>query len=156
MFSPIKSIQIFAILACFIYLVLNESMKAQAALNPQDLEALTAASRSLQADLSALPGQLARNPKLSSLDSDDDEEDDDRYNVDENPQSFVTQQTAAQQQVAAAVTQPTADLSGAASGYHRHHHGHHAKGWLDMGAWSGKKGAFGWHDKHPVGKKGRK
>lgn len=33
-----------------------------------------------------------------------------------------------------------------------HHHGHGAKGWLDMGAWTGKKGSFGWYDKHPVGK----
>lgn len=43
----------------------------------------------------------------------------------------------------------TVDLKASAS---HHHHGHHAKGWLDMGAWTGKKGAFGWYDKHPVGK----
>lgn len=43
---------------------------------------------------------------------------------------------------------PAIDLKTAAS----HHHGHHAKGWLDMGAWTGKKGSFGWYDKHPVGK----
>lgn len=42
------------------------------------------------------------------------------------------------------------DLKTSAS---HHHHGHKgAKGWLDMGAWTGKKGAFGWYDKHPVGK----
>lgn len=43
----------------------------------------------------------------------------------------------------------SADLKTSAS---HHHHGHGAKGWLDMGAWTGKKGAFGWYDKHPVGK----
>lgn len=35
---------------------------------------------------------------------------------------------------------------------HHHHHGHYAHGWLKMGAHTGHKGAFGWHDKHPVGK----
>lgn len=43
----------------------------------------------------------------------------------------------------------------AAAGHH-HHHKHFVKGWLEMGAHTGKKGAFGWHDKHPVGGKGRK
>lgn len=44
-----------------------------------------------------------------------------------------------------------------AGSYHGHahhgHHGHHAHGWLTMGAYSGPKGAFGWHSKHPVGAK---
>lgn len=44
----------------------------------------------------------------------------------------------------------SADLQTQAS--HHGHHGHGAKGWLDMGAWTGKKGSFGWYDKHPVGK----
>lgn len=38
---------------------------------------------------------------------------------------------------------------------HHHHHKHYVHGKLDMGAHTGKKGAFGWHDKHPVGGKGR-
>lgn len=42
------------------------------------------------------------------------------------------------------------DMSMAAG--HHHHHGHYAHGWLKMGAHTGHKGAFGWHDKHPVGK----
>lgn len=42
------------------------------------------------------------------------------------------------------------DLATAAG--HHHHHGHYAHGWLKMGAHTGHKGAFGWHDKHPVGK----
>lgn len=46
-------------------------------------------------------------------------------------------------------TPSAADLKTSAS---HHHHGHGVKGWLDMGAWTGKKGAFGWYDKHPVGK----
>lgn len=39
---------------------------------------------------------------------------------------------------------------------HHHHHGHHVHGWLKMGAETGKKGAFKWHDKHPVGGKGKR
>ena len=39
---------------------------------------------------------------------------------------------------------------------HHHHHKHYVHGWLEMGAHTGKKGAFGWHDKHPVGGKGRR
>lgn len=39
---------------------------------------------------------------------------------------------------------------------HHHHHGHYVHGWLKMGAETGKKGAFKWHDKHPVGGKGRR
>lgn len=46
---------------------------------------------------------------------------------------------------------PSASVDLKTSASH-HHHGHGAKGWLDMGAWTGKKGAFGWYDKHPVGK----
>lgn len=57
------------------------------------------------------------------------------YNMPQQQQVQLTQQT---------------DLKTSAS---HHHHGHKgAKGWLDMGAWTGKKGAFGWYDKHPVGK----
>lgn len=40
--------------------------------------------------------------------------------------------------------------------HHNHHNGHHAHGWLTMGAYSGSKGAFGWHSKHPVGGKKKK
>lgn len=39
---------------------------------------------------------------------------------------------------------------------HHHHHGHYVSGMLKMGAETGKKGAFKWHDKHPVGGKGRR
>lgn len=35
---------------------------------------------------------------------------------------------------------------------HHHHKKHHVHGKLDMGAHTGKKGSFGWHSKHPVGK----
>lgn len=33
-----------------------------------------------------------------------------------------------------------------------HHHKKGMKGWLDMGAWTKKKGAFGWYADFPVGK----
>lgn len=46
------------------------------------------------------------------------------------------------------------DLATAAG--HHHHHGHYPHGMLKMGAHTGKKGSFGWHDKHPVGGKGRR
>lgn len=45
------------------------------------------------------------------------------------------------------------DMSPAAG---HHYHGHGVHGMLKMGAESGKKGAFKWYDKHPVGGKGRR
>lgn len=45
------------------------------------------------------------------------------------------------------------DLATAAG--HHHHKKHYVHGKLEMGAETGKKGAFKWHDKHPVGGKGR-
>lgn len=39
---------------------------------------------------------------------------------------------------------------------HHHSHKHYPSGMLKMGAESGKKGAFKWHSKHPVGGKGRR
>lgn len=123
-------------------------------------------------DLNALAQLLEQQGALSkiNLDSadndDDDDGDDDRSNIQaQNPLTAATvanqrnnlynddkpiqaEQTNQEQNRVA----PSSDLKTSAS---HHHHGHHAKGWLDMGAWTGKKGAFGWHDKHPVGGKGR-
>lgn len=45
------------------------------------------------------------------------------------------------------------DMSTAAG---HHYHGHGVHGMLKMGAETGKKGAFKWYDKHPVGGKGRR
>lgn len=39
---------------------------------------------------------------------------------------------------------------------HHHHKKHYVHGKLIMGAETGKKGSFKWHDKHPVGGKGRR
>lgn len=39
---------------------------------------------------------------------------------------------------------------------HHHHHKHYVHGKMYMGAESGKKGAFKWHSKYPVGGKGRR
>lgn len=111
---------------------------------------------------------------LDRLDSDDDEDDDDRVQQVQPDQQNYNYQEQQQQQPMTAPAQMTAgsdlyqtdqsyqppyqapsqDLRTAAS-KHYGHHKHGAKGWLDMGAWTGKKGAFGWYDKHPVGK-GRK
>lgn len=35
---------------------------------------------------------------------------------------------------------------------HGHGHGYDHSGWLDMGAWTGGKGSFGWYADYPVGK----
>lgn len=50
----------------------------------------------------------------------------------------------------------SADLKTSASyGHHQHggHHGYEHGGWLDMGAWTGGKGSFGWYADYPVGGK---
>lgn len=95
--------------------------------------------------------QLQQQQPLAraSLELDDDDDDDDRADQ-AAPQAAQLAQAASglyQQNEPAMVA---ADLNQAASKHY--HHGHGAKGWLDMGAWTGKKGAFGWYDKHPVGK----
>ena len=45
------------------------------------------------------------------------------------------------------------DMEAAPSHHHGHHGGGDHHGWLDMGAYSGKKGAFGWYADFPVGGK---
>lgn len=57
--------------------------------------------------------------------------------------------------IANAKVRLTANDMQTAAGHH-HHSGHYPSGWLAMGAHTGKKGAFGWHSKHPVGGKGRR
>lgn len=47
------------------------------------------------------------------------------------------------------------DMETAPSHHHGHHGGHDHHGWLDMGAYSGKKGAFGWYADFPVGGHGK-
>ena len=100
-------------------------------------------------------------PRSSSMDLDDEDEDDDVATTDDQGNNQLAMQAAnmAQLYYNEPQGQPqvyqspvSSDLKTAAS---HHHHGHGVKGWLDMGAWTGKKGAFGWHDKHPVGKKGK-
>ncbi|KAG9509258.1 hypothetical protein GZH46_02232 [Fragariocoptes setiger] len=47
------------------------------------------------------------------------------------------------------------DLKASASyGHHHGHHGYDHGGWLDMGAYTGGKGSFGWYADYPVGKHG--
>lgn len=109
-----------------------------------------------QAALNALP----INRELADLDSDNDDDDDGEMKsliagAAENNQATVVDDPLSAQGLNSntAQYQPQAaasvDLKTSAS---HHHHGHGAKGWLDMGAWTGKKGSFGWYDKHPVGK----
>lgn len=121
---------------------------------------------------SALPAGAAEGlaSNLDRLDSDDDDSDDDdrvqlqpatlpggQQAVGAGSQLYHQQTSMGgnSQQFPMASEQTSAagpaDLRTAASKHYGHHKGG-AKGWLDMGAWTGKKGAFGWYDKHPVGK----
>lgn len=109
------------------------------------------------ADLSYTPPMAANmgpfvdaNP-MNQADSDDEDDEDERVEP---------LQAARIDSIDSIRPMPSSDSIGVAGSHHQdlktaashHHKGHGAKGWLDMGAWSGKKGAFGWYDKHPVGK----
>lgn len=67
------------------------------------------------------------------------------------PPNYAPRPTLANQQVS------SSDLKTSASYGHHHHGGHHhgygPSGWLDMGAWTGHKGSFGWYADYPVGGK---
>lgn len=156
--SPLSLIKMFVLLVVFGFLALPE-------MEARTLDQAELLTRNINVDeLSAMAQLLNQAPALNSnpeqADHDDDDDDDDLSTLQQNPSQqanlynddkpILAAQTNQQhnQQVIA----PSSDLKTAASHYH---HKHHAKGWLDMGAWTGKKGAFGWHDKHPVGK-GRK
>lgn len=158
----------FIIVVVFAYLSINDNQAEARTLN--ELQNLDTRNVNMN-DLSAM-AQLIEESKLSNpleqADNDDDEDDDDRSNLQlQNPlmvagpaslyndnqrQPILAEQTT-QQQNKIGYPSTSSDLKTSAS---HHHHGHGVKGWLDMGAWTGKKGAFGWHDKHPVGGKGRK
>ena len=102
------------------------------------------------------------SPNLDRLDSDEDDEEDDRVEQQQQqlqPASLPIQQlgsqlyqTGQQYPGMGGQQQPSSEDLRTAASKHYGHHKHGAKGWLDMGAWTGKKGAFGWYDKHPVGK----
>lgn len=128
----------------------------QVATNNQNLAYLTPASTIQRSGINELNSMSQGN----GADSDDDDEDDLDMksllnSVNQADQAATDQQLSPQQQQylqsqIPAASPSSVDLKTSAS--HHGHHGHHAKGWLDMGAWTGKKGAFGWYDKHPVGK----
>lgn len=67
------------------------------------------------------------------------------------PPNYAPRPTLANQQAS------SSDLRTSASYGHHHHGGHHhgygPSGWLDMGAWTGGKGSFGWYADYPVGGK---
>uniref|UniRef100_A0A6G1S8H5 Uncharacterized protein n=1 Tax=Aceria tosichella TaxID=561515 RepID=A0A6G1S8H5_9ACAR len=136
----------------------------------QQQQLLAAAAASQRPTLTSGDAQ-----NLDRLDSDDDDDDDDgiqQVQADQQNNYYDNQQPQQMNSPAQVVAgsdlyqtdqsyqapyqpAPSQDLKPAAS-KHYGHHKHGAKGWLDMGAWTGKKGAFGWYDKHPVGGKGRK
>lgn len=81
----------------------------------------------------------------------------DRGRVEEKPVKLVasTAMKSSGSNINNAKTRYSSKDIDTAAGHH-HHYKHSVSGWLDMGAHSDKKGAFGWHDKHPVGGKGRR
>lgn len=103
--------------------------------------------------LQALLQTSAPRADVGQLDPDEEEEEE-RVEAEQlNYNQAPVQAGSANHNQAGLLAPSSVDLKPAASKHY--HHGHGAKGWLDMGAWTGKKGAFGWYDKHPVGKKGK-
>lgn len=156
--SPLRLLKTLVIVVVFGYLTFaDDSLIEARTLGENTVGEQNGSGENLQHDQNPVP--LLEPPRTSNLDSmdmDDDEDDDliDKRQVKNTPQMmsatgtnlFYNQPIAEQSQHRPAAT---GDLKTSAS---HHHHGHGAKGWLDMGAWTGKKGAFGWYDKHPVGK----
>lgn len=100
---------------------------------PLEVEQISAASNN--------NNMMLQNRDFASQSDAEDKDDDDEDRL----AAAALQQSPSYQ--SSIVANSPNDLNTAAS-----HHGHGVKGWLDMGAWTGKKGAFGWYDKHPVGK----
>lgn len=134
--SPLQLIKTLVIVAVIGYLAVELEAKN---LDKKELEKQ---ARDIQNDFDQILLDTA-STNLDQIADDDDIDEDDK-----NP-ALAAQPTNQRYQ-----SVPNTDLKASAS--HHGHHGHGAKGWLDMGAWTGKKGAFGWYDKHPVGgKKGK-
>lgn len=109
------------------------------------------------ADLGGSPGP-AEESQVSQAESDDESnaaasQPLRQVNLDNEQDS--DEPTGLDSNIANAKVRLTANDMQTAAGHH-HHSGHYASGWLAMGAHTGKKGAFGWHSKHPVGGKGRR
>lgn len=153
--SPIYFIKSLVICTVLGYLSTIDSTEART-LDQQ--QALSNAAESVQNDMNLIFQQQQQQldpSQKSNMDMDiDDDEEEDLQNQ-QNPSmastdtNLVYNQPIAEQSRKNYYSIPSVDLKTSAS---HHHHGHGAKGWLDMGAWTGKKGAFGWYDKHPVGK----
>lgn len=118
-------------------------------------QVLSNVAESIGNDMDLIFQQQKQPSQKSNLDMDIEEDEEDDLQTQQNPSmastgtNLVYNQPIVEQSEKNYNSIPSADLKTSAS---RHHHGHGAKGWLKMGAWTGKKGAFGWHDKHPVGK----
>lgn len=178
--SPMNLLKTFVIVLVLGFLANSDSAEArglgaseqQNQLNPISLANTYHQVAQQQSPTNMMAGQQAN---LDQSDSDGDDEDDDVAplipanlpmtnqqqgglvgNQFNEAQQYLGAEQAAEPSAAYMQLQqqqviPTSsDLKSSASKHY--HHGHGAKGWLDMGAWTGKKGAFGWYDKHPVGK----
>lgn len=114
-------------------------------------------AESIEDDMNLIFQQKKQPSQKSNLDMDIEEDEEDNLQTQQNfamastGTNLVYNQPIAEQSKKSYKSIPSADLKTSAS---HHHHGlvHGAKGWLKMGAWTGKKGAFGWHGKHPAGK----
>lgn len=138
--SPIQLTKIFVLVAAVGLIVVVDTEARSIAENDQEL---AKQAKNVEDDI-ALLEDASTNMDQINLDDDD-------LSADEDEDQIRPIAASANQRFQAALA-PN-DLKTSAS---YHHHGHGAKGWLDMGAWTGKKGAFGWYDKHPVGgKKGK-
>lgn len=180
--SPKRLFNVFALIAAVGFLTNGlESIEARN-LNQQELDLLARGGQQQvgpnslpylleAAAQSSSSASSNRQDEQDPFDSDSDDDDDDERAGDSSPggQQGNLLQPAGTDLFYGNKRLPMSELSGHQQGRHAslagppassdlnaaasyHHKGHGAKGWLDMGAWTGKKGAFGWYDKHPVGK----
>lgn len=163
--SPVQ-ISKFLIIAALVAYCWSTQAEARP-MTQQEAMAMASFAAGQQQNVGRADQNMLMNGALSNLeqaDSDgDDDDDDDKSNLQlQDPRTASGTDVYQNQQQSnnallmdqsypkyQAVPSTSADLQTQAS---HHHHGHGAKGWLDMGAWTGKKGSFGWYDKHPVGK----
>jgi len=170
--SPAKYFRVLIVVAVLGFLAIIDGTEARN-LTPQEAQDLLSQADAYDKMIQQQSANMPAGGKQSQLDQlteaiDEDDDDDDagsglipanlptqairQPSTSGNPEFRQASTEYLSEKVAASgQSSPAGDLKPEAS-KHYHHKGHGAKGWLDMGAWTGKKGAFGWYDKHPVGK----
>lgn len=107
--------------------------------------------------------QPETNADREDIDQEDDDESGDpnqRESIDNILSNTNVRVTRPSQQIARHTNPDTKsnlgeDLEAEQSHYHVKKSGKKNSGWLDMGAWSGGKGSFGWYADFPVGRRRR-